>query len=213
MLEEIVPLDPISFFAFQMDCHAVINGKLEKSHLLPALAALSGSYSFAELFLGWDKNGLYCKAKIEGAFEQPNLSNLLSSDSIELFFDTRDIKTSGFTTRFCHHFFFLPVAVEHQGEWLQAAEITRFRTEDRHELCDPSLLQVETIQNRKETLVNIFIPSATLHGYDPLQFHRLGFTYRINRKNGLRQNFSANSDNFSIESQPSLWSSLNLITS
>ncbi len=63
-------------------------------------------------------------------------------------------------------------------------EKTHFRTEDSHPLCDPQLLQTQ-VQLRKEGYdLRIFIPALCLNGYDPKQFDRLGFTYRINRAAG-----------------------------
>lgn len=181
--------------------------KLEKKHLLPDLSSFHGHPSFAEVSLGWDRGGLYVLVNVKGNFDHPGFPDLIGSDSIELFFDTRDVKTTGFTNRFSHHFFFLPEPIEVNSEWIQAGELTHFRTEDRHELCDPASLKIE----KKKGIIKIFIPSESLHGYDPTQFGRLGFTYRINRKNGSKQNFSASDADFSIESQPSLWSSLKLI--
>jgi hypothetical protein len=121
--------------------------------------------------------------------------------------DTRDVKTAGFNTRFCHHFFFLSEPVE----GLVAGEITRFRTEDTHELCDPQDLKVISSRKKNSYTMNLFIPGSCLYGYDPDQFNRLGFTYRLNRAHGFPQHFSVVSEDYQIEQQPSLWSSLRLI--
>jgi len=211
MLEEIVSLNAANFFAFQMDCHATKGQKLEKKHRLPDLSVFQNSSSFADVFIGWHAKGIYLEIQVEGAFDQPDFPKFAAADSIELFFDTRDVKTAGFNTRFCHHFYFLPRPVASNGDEVQAGEATRFRTEDAHELCDPNLLVVQGTKNKKGSGIKIFIPSECLHGYDPTQFDRLGFTYRINRINGSKQNFSASDADFSIESQPSLWASLKLV--
>ena len=204
-------LNPVHFFAFQIDCHPTNAGKLEKKHLLPDLSSFHGSLPFAEVAIGWHEKGIHLTVSVQGRFDQPTFPHIGSADSIELFIDTRDVKTAGFPTRFCHHFYFLPDPVEDNGESIQAEEITHFRTDDKHELCDASLLQVSSEKEKKRRRVNIFIPSDCLHGYDPTQFDRLGFTYRINRIDGSEQNFSANETDFSIESQPSLWASLKLV--
>lgn len=148
---------------------------------------------------------------VKGSFNEPQFPNFQAGDSVELFFDTRDVKTSGFNTKFCHHFYFLPEAIENEGEAIQAGEATRFRTEDVHELCSPQLLEVKTTKGGKEVKMDIFIPKECLHGYDPSLFERLGFTYRINRASGSHQFFTANGEDFTIEQQPSLWASIKLI--
>jgi hypothetical protein len=210
MLEEIVPLEPVHFFAFQLDCLEAKGGKLDKRHFLPDLAAFHQSTSFAQVALGWHESGIYAQVHVDGAFESSDFPNFSEADSIEFFFDTRDVKTTGFNTRFCHHFFFLPESLPTNGGLL-AGEITRFRTEDVHPLCDPSLLQVTSVKEKRKRILHIFIPSECLHGYDPTQFDRLGFTYQINRISGAKQSFSASRSDFSIESQPSLWASLKLV--
>ncbi len=205
MLEELVPLVPVHFFQIQLDCH--YGKRVLAKHSLPDLSPFNGQKPFAALSLAWHEEAIRVQVEVKGAFDQPDFPNFQYADSIELFFDTRDVKTSGFNTRFCHHFYFLPEAVQNNGETIQAGEATRFRTEDRHELCDPALLEVKKIKKGK---FEIFIPAECLHGYDPGEFNRLGFTYRVNRLNDVAQFFSANDEDFSIEQQPSLWASLSL---
>ena len=110
---------------------------------------------------------------------------------------------AGFITRFCHHFVFLPKPVD----GICAQEITAFRTDDRHELCDASLLHVEGDFQKRSYSLKIFIPAECLHGYDPSSFDRLGFSYRIHRFGGDPQHFTLSSEYFVIEKEPSLWCS------
>jgi len=211
MLEEVVPLEPVHFFAFQLDCHSAKANRLEREHLLPDLSYFQIESPFAQISLGWNEKGISCSVEVAKPFNNPSFPNLTEGDSVELFFDTRDVKTTGFTTRFCHHFYFLPASIDSNGkETIQAGEISRFRTEDRHPLCDASLLELSSIRGKKTDTLQIYIPSVCLYGYDPQEFDRLGFAYRINRRDGRRQHFSANGSDFAIESQPSLWASLKL---
>lgn len=212
MLEEIVPLEAAHFFAFEVACHYAKGKKLEKEHKLPDLGPFYQERSFAQVSLGWHELGICVEVKIKGRFDQPDFPNYQSADSIELFFDTRDVKTAGYPSRFCHHFYFLPQSIQTNGDSIQAGEVTRFRLDDAHALCDASLLQVKSKEQKSESLIEVWIPAECLHGYDPKQFNRLGFTYRINRVDGSVQYFSASSKDFSIESQPSLWASVLLKT-
>ncbi len=211
MLENVVPIDAVHFFAFQIDCHYAKGKKLEKKHQLPSLASFHGSRPFADVSLGWHERGICVQVSVNGAFNEPDFPKFTTADSIELFFDTRDVKTTGYNTRFCHHFYFLPDPVQQNGDRIQAGEVTRFRTDDVHELCDASQLLVRSTTDKKKRIIKIFIPSESLHGYDPRQFDRLGFTYRLNRINGSKQYYSASDEDFTIESQPSLWASLRLL--
>lgn len=215
MDEPTFSLSPIHSFQISVDCRHLSRKKgaftLSKNNAeqyrLPSLAEISGETPFADVSIGWNQEGVELFIDVKASYKEVSYPEITRGDSIELFFDTRDVKTSGFNTRFCHHFFFLPEAVEGQ----QAGEITRFRTEDAHELCSSSDLIVKGHLKLFSYSLNIFIPSQCLHGYDPDQFDRLGFTYRINRFNGKPQHFSATSEEYQIEQQPSLWSSLKLI--
>lgn len=218
MFEETVnPLSPVNFFQICADCNH-LPGKGEssfpaltssnaKKYRLPDTSALCGEHRFADISIGWSAEGLEIYAAINQPFQRVSYPDPSSGDSLEIFIDTRDVKTSGFNTRFCHHFFFMAEPIE----GVQAGELTRFRTEDAHELCDFSKLLVKSTVKSTGYILQIFIPAQCLNGYDVDQFDRLGFTYRVNRSHGSPQHFSVTSDDYQLEQQPSLWSSLKLI--
>ena len=90
----------------------------------------------------------------------------------------------------------------------QAGELTYFRTEDSHALCDPE--DLKAIKKDSKTMY-LFIPSKSLVGYDPREFKRLGFTYRLHRSKRASQHFSVTTEEFRVDQQPSLWCSLRLV--
>lgn len=209
-----VPLAPVNFLRLTVDCqHAAghslpdTSKKEGKRFLLPNTSALCSEEHFADVAMGWNSEGLLFTIDVHQRYQNVSYPEITEGDSVELFIDTRDIKSSGFNTRFCHHFYFLPEAMSGH----QAGEITRFRTEDAHTHCDPQELVVKAHLKSNSYQLNIFIPSQCLHGYDPEQVNRIGFTYRINRPDGPPQHFSALTEEFQIEQQPSLWSSVRLM--
>jgi hypothetical protein len=215
-MDEIVSMAPVNFFQLGADIHSLPTGKgktpfrLEplvfSKYKLPDSSKFCHEKPFAKIAMGWSKEGVEIAVHVEVESIRCAYPNFSTGDSVELMIDTRDVKTSGYNTRFCHHFFFLPEAVD----GVQAGEITRFRTEDTHELCDAKDLQIKTHSQNEGYRINIFIPAHCLFGYDPDQFNRLGFTYRINASTHHPQHFSVLSDEFQIEQQPSLWASLTL---
>lgn len=207
-------LSPINFFQIKTHCKflppstfPVLSSRNHAKYLLPDTSSLCNEDHFAEVAIGWNQDGLEFFIEVNSPFLKSSYPDVRQGDSCELFIDTRDVKTSGFNTRFCHHFFFLPEPCEE----ISKGEITRFRTEEMHELCDPNELQLLPVLKRNQYNMHIFIPSQCLHGYDPEQFDRLGFTYRINRFKGDSQHFSVLSEEYQLEQQPSLWSSLQMI--
>jgi hypothetical protein len=156
--------------------------------------------------MSWNEEGVEFLLMTQMSFKEASYPEIRKGDSLELFIDTRDVKTSGYNTRFCHHFFALPNPVEGK----QAGEITHFRTDDRHELASSDLFEVETTQGRSSSSLYFNIAREALFGYEPHEFNRLGLTYRINRTSGPSQHLSALSSEYQIDEQPSLWASCTL---
>jgi hypothetical protein len=212
-MENFVPITPVNFFQIQTECYYLesdfskLSGSKLKKYLLPNTSALCYETPFAEVGIGWNPKGIEVSAAMSQPFVRSNFPNIIQGDSLELFFDTRDVKTAGFNTRFCHHFYFLPTEIEGHSK----GEITKFRTEDNHELCDAADLKLIPVLKKMSYTLQIFIPAHCFFGYDPEQFDRLGFAYRINRSSGRSQHFCVVSEDFQLEQQSSLWSTLKLV--
>jgi len=180
---------------------------MEKSLLLPSTSDLLGEETFADVYTSWnvDRLSFFISSKVP--FQGAGDGDYRRGDSVELFIDTRDLKTKGVVSRFCHHFVFFPVQVQN----FYGREITRFRGEDIHRLCHPEDLQASPDLDEDSYRLAIEIPSACLHGFDPLSFPRLGFTYRINRTDGPPQHFAVSSEEYAIEQHPATWGTLKLV--
>ncbi|MDB2613761.1 hypothetical protein N9Y92_01215 [Chlamydiales bacterium] len=168
------PLQGASFFHLRVDCRGALNK-------LPC----PFSDEYIPVSFGWNRQ------EVELVFAYPSSKfhvdpkNFREGDAIELFFDTRDNKELFHPSRFFHHFLFYPEKVE----GVFGKEITRFRGDETHDLADSSDLEVSGSRSLK-----IVIPSHALFGYDPDQFKRLGFGYRIHFKDGSKQYLLTNKD-------------------
>lgn len=213
MFEDGLPdLRPASFFSLAFDCRYILPESWEKTieqrkYKIPNTAFLCLEETFAEINMGWHEDGLFFAIHSSSPATKSSFPDVIKGDSVELFIDTRDVKTTGFTTKFCHHFFFLPNEVDGQDR----GEITRFRNEDAHELCQAQFLDLITKKTSHGYLLKIFIPAHCLFGYDPKETMKLGFDARINQHEGPSQHFSVVTEEFPVEQQPSLWSSVKLI--
>lgn len=198
---------PVNYFPLEFDCRYSAGRKLTQNHKVPSTASLLCEEDFADFSLGWNEEGIAVFAAVGKPLEQSVYPDPEYGDSIEIFIDTRDIKSAGFNHRFCHHFVFLAEPVDGN----QAMEATRFRTEDVHELCNPEDLEVKTFCKRSSYNMSIWIPASCLHGFDTRQFKRLGFTYRINRSGGDAQHFSIHTAEYQIDQNSALWSTMRLV--
>jgi hypothetical protein len=202
--DDLSPLLPLDCFAFSLTLPRV--EKASDAPPLPQLGFLSAERSFAEVGAGYNSKGLYFWVHVKKPFEEAHFPRYEQGDAFELFIDTRDLKSAGFVTKFCHHFVFLPQEID----GVRAQEITHFRTEDRHELCDPKALRVQTEFKRKSYALEIFIPSQCLHGYDQATFKRIGLTYVVHRFGGEPQHFALSSKYMALPEHPGLWASVQL---
>ncbi|HSX26850.1 MAG TPA: hypothetical protein VLE89_07600 [Chlamydiales bacterium] len=207
LFEDIPALSPVQFFGVTCDC-SFIKGSLkpEKPYLLPSTADMLDEESFADVYAAWNVDKLAFYIAVHRPFQKVGEGDFRRGDSVELFIDTRDLKSKGVVSRFCHHFVFFPVQVQN----FLGREVTRFRNEDMHRLCHPEDLQVNADLDEDSYRLSIEIPAHCLHGFDPVSFPRLGFTYRINRAEGPPQHFAVSSDEYTIEQHPATWGTLQL---
>jgi hypothetical protein len=212
MMEERISLKGSFLFQLHIDCPRIKNppaaehlAKLKSNQLspLPDPEDLTAEDTFASLSCGWSPEGLFFEALVQQGIKKVMLP-FEKGDSLEIFLDTRHLQNALSIHRFCHHFYFLPEAFEGQ----QAAEVTKFRNEERHPLCNPKDLKVETQKKPHYYSMKIFIPAESLHGFDPEQFPKLGLAYRLNRAGGHPQSLSPK--DAPINHSPALWSTLKL---
>lgn len=207
-------LAPVDFFELRLPCRkvelqplATLWQRLKRpDYLLPNMSSLCHEEHFADVYVGWCAEGLVAGVESHVAHRSSSYPTVTRGDSLELFVDTRDVKTSGYNTRFCHHFFALAEAVDGH----KCGEITHFRGEESHPWCSADDLHVKTGSHHDTHHIMLWIPAHCLVGYDPSAFGRLGLAYRVNRHGGEPQHFSAVSAEFQVEQQPALWASLTL---
>ncbi len=209
MFEELPSLCPVQFFGMSADCHFLAKGSLkaDKRALLPSTADLLDEESFADVYAAWNFEKFAFLVDVHAPFTKVGEDDIRKGDSVEIFIDTRDLKSKGTVSKFCHHFVFYPAAI--QGFY--GREVTRFRNEDTHRLCHPEDLTVTPRLSARSYTLAIEIPASCLTGFDPMSFPRLGFTYRINRAEKPPQHFAVSSEEYNIEQHPATWGTLKLI--
>lgn len=183
-------------------------GELSQKYLLAPLDEVMGQETYLKGYMGWNYSGLAFQFEI--TIENPitvSFPDIQQGDAIELFIDTRAQTLARTTHRFCHHFYFLPERFEGH----EKGEITRFRTEDSHPLCNPEALELQVTKKAKSYIAKIFISKECLVGYDPQEGSRLGFTYCVNRSGGPAVHFGLSSEYCRLEFLPYLWPTMRLI--
>lgn len=208
MFENLPSLNVLNFFNVKIDCHKLISREklLNKKYLVKSFSYLFDEEDLVKVYMAWDEKGLYFIFDVSQPFTKASLE-FKKTDSVEIFIDTRSLKTKGYITKFCHHFVFF--AQEADGR--KGYEVSRFRADDMHKLCDPQDLIVEAVDKPKAYLLSIEIPAACLIGYNPLEINYFSFTYRVNRFEKSPLHFAVSSIEHNIEKSPHLWAKFNLI--
>lgn len=211
ILETLPSLLPMDFFSLEcpipyLEHFERMPKNLEK-YALPDTSFLLSEEVFGRLSLYWNEEALMGDVEVNKALEEVRYPEVEEGDSLELFIDTRNIKTAGFATKFCHHLVLFPEA--YQG--IYGKELTHFRSEDAHPVLE-SLEEVEvhTEKSKRKYRMRFCIPKSNFCGFEPLSFTSLGFTYRLNGFRQKPQHFSVSSYYYNIAQQPSLWATLNL---
>lgn len=205
MLEDIPNLFPISFFDISVDIKHTKRESLDRRYLLPNTAPYMEEERFSEVYFGWSEHFLSFRFDVSKKIEEVFYPDYRKGDSIEIFLDTRNLKSYGYITKFCHHFLVLPKGGE------PVVEVTKFRPDDMHNLADPTLFKSSVLPKRGSYVVELTVPSENLHGFDRSRFEKIGFTYRINRYGGESQHFSLSSLECKIEKLPAFWATANLV--
>lgn len=205
MFEEITSFSALSCFDLSIDVlflkEKTLKIKNSKKYLLMNTDFYLNEKSFANVYFAWKNDGFYFLFDIKQKFIESG-RDFRKKDSIEIFLDTRNVKTKGHITKFCHHFVFFPIEVD----GLLAKEITRFKVDDFHEPAKD--FDVKTTFEKNSYFLNIFIPKESIYGFNVE--NKMGFSYRINRFEKEAQNFSV-SNEYAVEKNPYFWATVNLI--
>lgn len=216
MTQKLLPSNYL--FRFCLPCrHAPKAGQadcpvLDESYTIPQLGALDDSPSYAQVRLAWSAAGLTLNLRVSGKKEGLHfaLRDMLLSDCIQLFIDSRDTHNVHRASRFCHRFAF----IAKDGQNLKSRPagyllaINRARESPRP-IPEQSLKTQVTLEDGGYLLQGT-IPAAAITGFDPAEHPRLGIFYHVHDAELGPQSLTLNRD-FSILEDPSLWSSLELL--
>ena len=206
-----------SFFDFAWPCPRLegipfMKGPLTgwpERHKLPDLGGLEGADSFAEVYLGWRDEGLYIGVDVQGkAGLKVEPKRPLKGDGIQVWVDTRDVRDAHRASRFCHHFFFLPGGGRRKGAAAGQVRIRRARSQGKP--CEPQAITVVSKIRSSGYRLSAHLPADVLHGFDPEDNTRIGFTYRIADSFLGLQSWAAE-DPLPVSYDPSLWGTLQLV--
>lgn len=175
-------------------------------------AALDETRNFADVRMAWNEFGIAMQVEVRGKDQplQGSAERSRSSDGVALWIDTRDARTSHRASRFCHQFHLLPTGGGDDGDEPVLLQTKIHRALQDAPLCNTNEVPFRSRHIRSGYVVEVFLPSAALNGFDPEQNTKLGFYYAV-RDNELGEQVLSVSSAFPYYEDPSLWSVLELM--
>ncbi len=204
-------------FRYRLNCHRLESQptgcfELPASYELPHLSQFEGQAKFADVRMGWHEEGLYVTVTVMGKKQSLwcRESQLMESDGIQLWIDTRDTHNVHRATKFCHWMMMMPTG----GGGSKDKPVTSVLKINRSREDSPTINRFKVEIASKVTAdgyhLSAFLPGRGLHGWDTVDHRHLGFNYAIvDRELGWQT--LAIGPELPIAEDPSLWQSLKLI--
>ncbi|MES2791031.1 MAG: hypothetical protein V4719_15570 [Planctomycetota bacterium] len=186
--------------------------QLNADYALTDIGELAQGQRFADVRLAWNEKGLGCRIEVTGKKSPPrcDYSQMATSDGLNLWIDTRSTQNIHRASRFCHHFCVLPTGAMKDRKQPTGRQLPIARAKEEAPLCDSK--QIVTYSDVRDSgyVLEVWLPTEILHGYEPESNPRVGFYYHL-RDHELGDQYLSVGAEFPFDHDPSLWWPLELI--
>ncbi len=167
--------------------------------------------AWADVRVAWNPSGIILNVRVTGKRQPPwcRTSRIEDSDGMAVWINTRNTSEIHRASRFCHEFRFLPSGGGAKMTEPVARQLVIQRAkENASSDGDPPKIRSE--RRVDGYLLEALIPASTLTGYSPDEHNQLGFHYVLSDRE-MGQHVMTVGEPFPCDSDPSLWSTLELI--
>ena len=185
---------------------------LGDEHLFPSFGSFEGQFQFAQLRAGWNEKGLFIQAEISK--KEQSLwcrdSQLLDSDGIQIWIDTRATHNVHRASKFCHWFVLLPLGGGSDGKKPHVSMLKINRAKDDSPTINQTKVTVTSTITETGYDLHAFIPGQALNGWDVEEHRNLGFCFSVvDRELGCQT--LAIGPELPISEDPSMWQTIELV--
>ena len=178
---------------------------------LPRVALSETSGRFGDLRLAWNAQGLAVSVEVRGKKMPVSLTKQpAASDGLQIWVDTRNTQTIHRASRYCHHFCLLP-GEDKKSSKPQAMELPINRARELRDLANSEDFEVRSQHFADGYRLEVWLPAKVMVGYDPDANPQLGFYYLLQDAE-LGREFLTVGDEFPFTEDPSVWSTLELVS-
>ncbi|MEM9941985.1 MAG: hypothetical protein AAF939_10375 [Planctomycetota bacterium] len=185
---------------------------LDLEYTLPHFGMFESQRKFADVRIAWTPKGLALEVIVE---QKKNSlwckeSQLLESDGIQIWVDTRNTHNVHRASKFCHWFLILPSGGGGRGDKPIASMLKINRSRDDSPTINRAKPEVASKLKKSGYQMSVFIPSECLHGWNTDDHRHLGFNYLVTDRE-LGYQSLAIGPQLPIGEDPSLWQTLYLV--
>lgn len=201
--------------AYRFPCHPCEatdqRHPLEERYRLPAVGRFEGQRAHTDWRVGWNAKGLRIATRTAGKsvslWCKP--SQLLESDGLHVWIDTRPTHDVHRATRYCHWLMAMPTGgTASDGSHCSMLKINRAKEDS------PALNRARALCSSKVRKdgydIDLFLPAAMLNGWDPVEQPTLGFFLAVADRELGWQTLGVGPE-LPIFEDPSLWQNLRLM--
>ncbi len=209
-----------ALFRFRVPCYRYDGavdklklGLLPAEYRIPCYQELDGFKPFADVRMAWTPDRLIWQLIVAGreADVRCYLDGPAESDGLHVWIDTRDMKHVQRGTRFCHRFAFLPAVAGRAARQPHAEQVWLERAGAHPAVIEDSDLEVVSRVTPTQYDLVASVRTAGLTGLDYTTGAKLGFFYLVQDHEKGKQFWSLSKDFGSIDEDPSLWGTVELV--
>lgn len=186
--------------------------ELSEAYQLPYFGSFENQAHFADVRVGWSEDGIFVSAEVRG--KEQSLwcreTQLLDSDGLQIWIDTRDTHNVHRASKFCHWFLLMPSGGGDRNENPMASMLKINRSKDDSPTINRIKIEVKAKITKTGYQLSAFIPGKGLNGWDTVEHRHIGFSYAVvDRELGWQT--LAIGPEMPIMEDPSLWHTLQLV--
>lgn len=184
-----------------------LNGTLSKwpaESKLPPLCELDGESPFADIYAGWNDQGLYIGVSVRGKSEPLacDSQQFWKGDNVRVMTDMRDTRNIRRATRFCQHFYLLPAGTDSNRPTAGGSKV--HRASEEGPIAGPNDLVIGSKVRKDGYDLTALLSADALNGFDPDENPRIGLFIIVEDMELGQQSLSV-ADDMNWHIDPSTW--------
>ena len=173
---------------------------------IPSFGALNEREVFADVRIGWNKQGIGVHVSVNGKRQIPwcRETRLDESDGFHVWIDTRCSPGIHRATQYCHRFLWMPAGGGPQRERPVTALVGINRARGNPKSIAPGKLKICAVPRHDGYELSGLIPAEALTGFDPKDQPRIGLYYAVVDRELGWQTLTLGPE-YPVDEDPSLW--------